>query len=79
MKTMSELRKQLKAIGFNVKTQSQSYGTHATYETLDGHKLTYNVFTQDTFPIWKTLFAWKTEHQAELKALRETTGIYGLI
>ena len=79
MKTIHDLRKQLKAIGFTVKTKSYSHGTHALYESIDGNKLTYNVFTQDTFPIWKTLFAWKTEHQAALKALRENTGIIGLL
>jgi hypothetical protein len=79
MKTINELRKQLKVIGFTVKTKSYSHGTHATYESLDGNKLTYNVFTQDTFPIWKKLFDWKEQHKKELKLLRENTGIIGLL
>lgn len=79
MLTMNELRRALKPIGFTVKTKSYSHGSHATYETLDGNKLTYNVFTQETMPLWKALFTWKNEHQAELKELREATGIIGLL
>ncbi len=79
MKTLNDLRKTLKAIGFTVKTKSYSHGVHATYESLDGNKLTYNVFTQDTLPVWKTLFDWKEKHREELKALREKTGVIGLL
>ena len=79
MKTLNELRKALKTINFTVKTKKWSHGTHALYETLDGNKLTYNVFSEDTFPLWKALFAWKEEHQAELKILKENTAIIGLL
>lgn len=79
MQTINELRKALKPLGFTVKTKAYSHGTHATYESLDGNKLTYDVFTQETMPIWKKLFIWKEEHRNALKALRENTGIIGLL
>ena len=79
MKTIQELRKAIKLLGFKVSTQSMSYGQHATYKTLDSkHSLTYSVFSQETLAIWSPLFAWRKEHREELKELREATGIYGL-
>ncbi len=79
MKTLNELRKVLKPIGFTVKTKTFSHGAHAQYETLDGNKLTSNVFSEDQYAMWEPLFAWKEEHQSELKTLKENTAIIGLL
>ena len=79
MKTLNELRKALKTINFTVKTKKWSHGTHALYEALDGKKLTANVFSEYQYAMWEPLFAWKEEHQAELKILKENTAIIGLL
>ena len=36
---LSELRKELKAIGFKVKTESLSFGKYATFTNMDGHTM----------------------------------------
>jgi hypothetical protein len=79
MKTLTELRKALKAIGYKVTTKTLSWGKHATYHTLDGQDLTGNVFTPDTLKTWKPLFDFIKEHKAEIDIIRENEEIRGLI
>ena len=78
MKTLNELRKALKPLGYKVSTKSLSHGKHATYHTLDGQSLTGNVFTPESLKTWRPLFDWLKEHDADIQELREYEGIYGL-
>lgn len=79
MKTLAELRKALKLLGFTVKTKRLSWGPHATYVHLaSGQELTFNVFTPDLLARWKPLFDWRDAHAKELDELKTTTGTVGL-
>lgn len=79
MNNISELRRELKTIGYNIKTKSNSMGTFATYIRIEsGEKLTGNVFTLETLKNWKPLFDWIRQHNDEISKLRNETGIYGL-
>ena len=79
MKTLAELRKQLKPLGFTVSTQSLSYGTHATYKHIaTKESLTFGVFTPEKLAKWKPLLDWREENTQALKELRAELEIYGL-
>jgi len=80
MKTLSELRKELKAIGYKVKTKSMSYGRHATFVHIASDtELTFNVFTAETLETWKPLFDFKKANKESLDIIRKAEQIYGLI
>jgi hypothetical protein len=55
-KELKELRKELKPLGFKIKTESLSWGRHATYVHVEsGEELTFNVATQEQVERWKPL------------------------
>ena len=80
MKTISELRKAIKPLGFTVKIRSLSWGPHATYIRIsDKAELTSNVFTPESLAGWKPILDFRRDNRAALQALRESTGTYGLV
>ena len=80
MKTISELRKAIKPLGFTVKIRSLSWGPHATYIRMsDKAELTSKVFTPESLAGWKPIMDFRRDNKAALQALRESTGTYGLV
>lgn len=79
MNTINDIRKAIKPIGFKVKTQSLSWGRHATYIHIDsGQELSFNVFTPDTLARWKPLIDWIKTNNNALEQIRESSDIRGL-
>lgn len=78
MNNISELRKALRKIGFNVKTKKMSYGTHATYFNLENKNELPTMFTKESIIFWKPLLDFIKNNDNELKQLKSVTGIYGL-
>ena len=79
MKTIAELRKAIKPLGFKVKTKQLSWGPHATYVHIaSGQELTFNVFTPELLERWKPLFDWRDAHGDALNDLYTNTGVVGL-
>lgn len=80
MKTIQDLRKALKPLGFTIKCKSLSWGYQATYvRKSDGMELCSNVFTPETLAEWRPLLSFVQEKREELTALRNETGIIGLV
>jgi hypothetical protein len=81
MKTLTDLRRELRKVGagYKVKTQMMSWGRHATYETMEGHQLTGTVFTKEQLPVWAPLNTFLQEHRKEVEAIGREEEIYGLL
>ena len=81
MRTITDLRKALKAIGFGVRTKTNSFGKSATYYHVEtGRELKSNVFTAETLLFWKPLFDFRKDNADGLNIVRasEDDIIYGL-
>lgn len=79
MKTVNDIRKAIKPLGFSLKTQALSWGTHATYKHIEsGQSLSFNVFTPELLTRWKPLIDWIHAHKEELEAIREAEDVRGL-
>lgn len=80
MKTIADVRKALKPLGYTVKTQSFSFGRSATYKHIaSGSELTGNVFTVETRDKWIALFDWRKANRETLLAIRESEDCSGLV
>lgn len=80
MQTLAELRRAIKPLGFKIKTQTMSWGRHATYVRLsDNRELTYNVFTPEDLAQWNPLFDWLRDHTAEVLQVGATEDLRGLL
>lgn len=77
MKTLSDVRKQLKRIGFKVKTETLSWGRHATYENELGEKMP-SIFSKETLAHWQPLIDFRKANQETLKAIGKAEGIIAL-
>ena len=57
---LKELRKAIKPLGYKIKTQSLSWGRHATYVHAEsGEELTFNVVTsREQMQRWQPLFGY---------------------
>jgi hypothetical protein len=94
MNTINDLRKAVKPFNVKVKTQTLSWGKHATY-LVDGTKDsvdstlmalgvgklsgTLNDEQQATLDNLLAFAKWRTENKDILQALRADTGIVGLV
>ena len=83
IKTLKDLRKTLKPLGYSFKTQKISWGKHITYTHIEsGDSLTYSIFTPETLERWNALFTWLREHKEEISFIQENEDpmgkIYGL-
>jgi len=56
IKQLNELRKEIKPLGYKVKTETLSWGRHLTYIHIEsGENLTFNVATNEQIRRWKPL------------------------
>ena len=80
MKTINDVRKALRPLGFTVKTLSSSLGRHARYVHISTKReLTGTVFSADSLAFWKPLIEWKTANRETLCKVREQEGLIGLL
>jgi hypothetical protein len=77
MKTINDVRKQLKKIGFKLKTKNFSFGRIASYENTFGDSMP-TIFTKETLEEWQPLIDWRKEHREELQAIGKSEGIISL-
>lgn len=78
MKTLSDLRKAIKPLGYKIKTQSLSFGRYATLvhvETNDA--LTYNVFNAETLARWQPAFDFFKANAEAIDSIAESEEIKG--
>lgn len=80
MKTIHDVRRAIKPLGFTVATERHSFGTSATYKHIEtGEKLTYNVLNAERLAKFGPLVAWAKENADALKALQKSESISGLV
>ena len=77
--TVPELRKELKKIGFNVKTMQLSWGPHANYFNLEGKELPSLFHAGNPIEPWQPLYDFIDGHADELRKIREVHNVYGLL
>lgn len=78
MKTINDLRKALKPIGYKIKTKSLSFGRYATLVHVEtGDELTYNVFTAETLARWQPAFDFFKANAEAIETIAETEEITG--
>lgn len=78
MKTLNDLRKALKPLGYKIKTQSLSFGRYATLIHIEtGDELTYNVFTPETLERWQPAFDFFKANAEAVKTVIESEEIKG--
>lgn len=79
LNTISDIRKAIKPLGFNIKTKQYSYGIHAAWFRLEDKRELPTIFTEATLAEWQPLLDWRKEHKEELTAIKNSGLIYGLI
>jgi len=80
MENLTELRRELRKIGFGVKTKTFSFGKSATYYHIaTGKQLKSNVYSADDLIFWKVLFDFRKANNADLKVIRVNDDCTGLI
>ena len=94
MNTINDLRKAIKPFNVKIKTQTLSWGKHATYivngtkDSVDSTLMalgigklsgTLNGEQQATLNDLLAFAKWRTENKDVLQALRADTGIVGLV
>jgi len=75
---LTELRKELKAIGFKVKTESLSFGKYATFTDMNGKSLPSIFFGEEHRQVWLPLIEYRTNNNARLVELTKSDYICGL-
>lgn len=76
---LSELRKELKAIGYKVKTETLSYGKHATFTDMTGTALPTMFGGEEHRKQWIVLIDYLTANKERLIDLSQgSEGMYGL-
>lgn len=77
-KELKELRRELKKLGYKVKTQSLSWGRHATYIHVEsGEELTFNVAAEEQVKRWKPLHDYLAGVPKDMKLEDNGERIYG--
>jgi len=74
-----QLRKELRAIGFKVKTESLSWGKHATFTDMEGNDYPSLFFSDAERNKWNPLRHHLDTHREELCSVKEEEGIMGLM
>ena len=78
MQSITDLRKALKLIRFNVKTKTYSHGRHAHFTNSVGDKLPTLFFTQEELAEWQPLLDYLDDHKDDLISIKHNEQIYGL-
>lgn len=81
MYNLNQLRRDLKAIGYNFNTSRNSMGKFVKYKNLcSGDTLTGNVFSSETIKQWQPLFDFLKLIKDDLDQISNSEGekIYGL-
>ena len=76
--TLSQLRKELKAMGYKLKLTSVSWGRAATFHKADGKQRPTIYFTVDQREEWRELNQWLDTHYDEICELAKEELITGL-
>lgn len=76
--TLSELRKELKAIGFKVKLTSMSWGRAATFTDISGNPLPSVFGTVEALQPWRPLTHYRVVNYERLRELANNEIITGL-
>lgn len=79
LETLADLRKEIKKLGYNVKTKTLSFGRHATYVSPSGRELTFNVATSKGWEQWKPLLDFVKDNREEIKHIGKSEGVRGLL
>lgn len=80
MKTINDVRKAIKPLGFTVKTSTSSLGRHAKYAHIaTKRELIGTVFSADSLAFWKPLLDWKSANRSDLRTVRELEDVFGLL
>jgi len=80
LRTLSDLRRALKAIGFALKTKAYSDFTGSTYVRLADKKVFPSVFFGEAdIAQWQPLISFLKENKDAIKAIGKAEGITGLV
>ena len=80
MKNLSDLRRELKSIGFGVRTKTMYIGRVATYyHIITGKKLYSNVFSTSQLEFWSLLFKFQRDNVEDIKEIEATEKIKCLL
>jgi hypothetical protein len=77
--SITELRKELKSIGFKVKLTSMSWGRAATYTDMDGNHRPMIFFCDEKIKEWRPLTHYINDNHERLRSLANSEKITGLI
>jgi hypothetical protein len=79
--TLNQLRKELKKIGFTVKTETLSWGRHASIIHLEsGLRVSKGgVYSKEQAEAFQPFHEFKEKHLQDFKDVKESEGIYGLV
>lgn len=78
--TIQQLRKELKELGYKVKTKTLSWGVHATYvDDHTGEEFTGTVHTAASLTTWLTLIEWLQANEDRLMIFTKLSEIRGLL
>jgi hypothetical protein len=81
--SLNELRREIRKLGFTVKTQMLSWGRHATFVHIESKKeLAFNVASEETWKLWQPLLDYLAdrENASRIDTISATEGykLYGL-
>ncbi len=80
MRTLLDVRRAIKPLGYKLKTKSVSWGRAATYIDIEtGAELSFNAGNSAQWEKWIKINNWRKDHRTELKAVREYEGCIGLV
>jgi hypothetical protein len=79
--TLNQLRKELKQIGFQVKTETLSWGKHASIIHIEsGLRVSKGgVYSKEQAESFQVFHEFKEKHLQDFKNIKESEGIIGLV
>jgi predicted HTH domain antitoxin len=76
--TISELRKELKSLGYKVRLTKMTWGRHATFLSNDGRDMPSIYFNEEQRQEWIKLIDYRQQNQERLHSLGALEHITGL-
>ena len=78
--SLTTLRKEIRKLGFKLKTESTSFGTLATYIHIESNQaLTFNCAPKSTWEKWEALRDFCTKQKEMLSQIQTKEQITGLL